>query len=235
MSKGAQKILVQSKALPHPNSYVKALYNDKYKSWIFDEADCLLFKGQWRKEVFKSLVSAKLDLEIGPGSGAFLEYLTTSHPNRLFIAIELKYKPLIQTVRRIQSNNSINARVIRYNACMLKDIFASEELNNVYIYFPDPWPKKRHHKHRLIKSEFINMLHRLQRKNSFVEIKTDHQNYYMEIQSIFKESAYTLSAYNCNLQKDVHLNKNNFITQFEKVFLKKNLPIYYLKYIKTAS
>ena len=235
MSKGAQKTLVHSKTLPHPNSYVKALYEGQYKSWVFDERDCLLFKGHWREKVFQSSDSTELDLEIGPGTGSFFSHLTVSHPDRLFIAVELKYKPLIQSVRRLQSNYCVNARVIRYNARMLGDIFAPKELNNIYIYFPDPWPKKRHHKHRLITPEFIDMLYHLQIKNSFVEIKTDHQSYYEEIQSIFKESNYTISTYSHYLQKDIHLRGSNFITQFEKIFLKKNLPIYYSKYIKTSS
>lgn len=235
MSKGAQKKLIQSKALRHPSSYVKALYNNKYKSLVFDETDCLMFKGQWRKSVFKSPASAKLDLEIGPGSGAFFAHLTANNPDRLFIAVELKYKPLIQSIRRIRNNDYLNARAIRYNARLLEDVFALEELNNVYIYFPDPWPKKRHHKHRLIKPDFVNKLYQLQRKSSFVEIKTDHQSYYMEMQSIFKGSPYCLSGYSYNLQKDAHLNENNFITPFEKIFIRKNLPIYYAKYIKTSS
>ena len=231
MSKGAQTKLIQSKSLSHPSFYVKAMY-DQYLSWVFDEEDCLKFRGQWRKLVFKSSESAKLDVEIGPGSGGFFEHMAVNNKNRLFIAIELKYKPLIQTTRKIKQSACTNAKTIRYNARMLKDIFEPEEFNNIYIHFPDPWPKKRHHKHRLINPNFVKTLYELQRKGSFVEVKTDHKAYAHEIKSIFKDSPYQKIEYYDDLHKQTDLSKDNFITNFEKIFIRKNQPICYLRYVK---
>ena len=231
VSKGAQNKLIHSKSFSHPSSYVKAIYN-KYSSWVFDEEDCLQFKGQWRESVFKSHLSAKLNLEIGPGSGGFFEHKVVNNKDCLFIAVELKYKPLIQTTRRIKKGRCQNARTIRYNARMLDDIFAPEEINNVYIHFPDPWPKKRHHKHRLIKSDFVKKLYQIQRKSSFVEIKTDHRVYFDEIQSAFKESPYWEYKFCHDLHNNVCLNEHNFITNFEKIFLRKKQPVCYSKYKK---
>ncbi len=205
---------------------------DQYKAFVFDEEDSLLFKGQWRKKVFNSSLDSQMDLEIGPGSGGFFSYMAEIKPERLFLAIELKYKPLIQTARKVKNKNGLNAKVIRYNARMLKDLFAKEELNNIYIHFPDPWPKKRHHKHRLIKPEFVQTLYKLQRKNSFVEVKTDHEMYFREIYSVFKNSPYKELEYSEDLHKNYSLNEKNFITPFEKIFIRKNQPIYYLKQIK---
>ena len=232
MSKGAQTKLVKSKSLLHPNSYVQAIYKE-YNSWAYDEEDCLSFKGQWRKKVFNTSPETNLELEIGPGTGDFFSYITSHHPDRCFIAMELKYKPLIQTTRKIKKGNCLNAKVIRYNARMLEDVFSSEELNNIYIHFPDPWPKKRHHKHRLIKPQWVNTLYPLQRKNSFLELKTDHQDYFQEIKSIFETSPYEIIECFEDLHKNKNLNENYFITAFEKIFLRKKKPIYYLKCIKS--
>lgn len=165
------------------------MYN-KYSSWVFDEEDGLQFKGKWRTQVFNAPKNTKLDLEIGPGTGDFFSFIATHNKDRLFIAMELKYKPLIQTTRKIKESECLNAKTIRYNARMLGDVFAPKELNNIYIHFPDPWPKKRHHKHRLIKPDFVKTLYQLQEKNSFIEIKTDHQEYFQEIHTIFKNSSY---------------------------------------------
>ncbi len=232
MSKGAQTKLIYSKFLPHPNPYVKAMYNE-YRSWVLNEEDCLQFKGQWRERVFGCTGSEKkLDLEIGPGSGEFFFHTAVNNKDRLFTAIELKYKPLIQTTRKIKNNSCLNAKTIRYNARMLENIFAPEELNNVYIHFPDPWPKKRHHKHRLITTDFVKTLYHLMQKTSFVEVKTDHQMYFRDIHDIFKDSAYREQEFYNDLHNNKHSNTTNFITPFERIFIRKNQPVYYLKCVK---
>ena len=237
MSKGAQTRLVPSKTLTEKNPYVKAIYTE-YADYVLDEEDCLLFKAQWRKKWHPSLKdqgalvssSPKLNLEIGPGAGDFFASNALENKNDLFIAIELKYKPLIQTAHKIKAKGCLNAKVIRYNARMLKDVFALKELDNVYIHFPDPWPKTRHHKHRLIKPEFLKELYPLQKKGSFVEVKTDHLLYFKEIKEVFEKSPYQQKAYSEDLHKTPHLVDQNFVTAFEKIFIRKNQAIYYLKY-----
>ena len=251
MSKGAQTKLIGAKFFSYPSSYVKAMYG-QYKAWVFDEEEAPFIKGAWREKVFKKPLAIPLDLEIGPGSGDFLHHISQLNKNRLYLSIELKYKPLIQSARKLKKSACHNAKLIRYNACLLQDLFALKELNNVYIYFPDPWPKKRHHKHRLIKPLFVKNLYLIQKSQSFVEIKTDHHSYFEEIREVFKQSAYQEQV----ILKDLHsqgtkakpLNQqrqdfklsatnpsfDNFITFFEKIFINQNHPICYARYIKPA-
>ena len=207
---------------------------DQYRSLVFDEEDGPRYKGRWRQKAFGCSAAKKaLDLEIGPGSGQFFIHKALSEKERLWIALELKYKPLIQTARKIQKQSCRNAKTVRYNARMLKELFAPKELNNIYIHFPDPWPKKRHHKHRLIKTEFVNTIYRLLRKNSFVELKTDHRGYFQEIHEIFKNSGFREKEFCEDLHKNKDLCANNFITPFERIFIRKNQPVYYLKLLKS--
>ena len=204
------------------------------REYVLDEEDSPKLKGKWRQKAF-GLVFPKekiLDLEIGPGSGQFFLHTVLKKKDRLFIALELKYKPLIQTARKIKKNLCTNAKTIRYNARILEDLFAEKELNNVYIHFPDPWPKKRQQKHRLINKNFVNSLYLLMRKGCFVEIKTDHQEYFRHIQQVFENSMFQLKELFEDLHKKSPLSVGNFITPFEKIFIKKNQPIYYLKLMK---
>ena len=233
MSKGAQTQLIRSKSLAFPNAYVTAMYKS-YKAYVWDEEDCVAFKGCWREKGFGASSSSdrKMDLEIGPGSGGFFAHICTKRPERLFVALELKYKPLIQTARKIKALGCTNAKVIRYNACMLTDVFAPREIDNIYIHFPDPWPKKRHHKHRLIKPDLVRALYALQKKGSFVEVKTDHQAYFKEIQKVFSASAYRKLTQSQDLHKNPGLTQDNFITSFEKIFINKKQAVYYLKCVK---
>ena len=243
MSKGAQHTLTHSKSLKDKNTYVEAMYTT-YKGLVLDEEEALSFKGKWRQEVFQSSSNEILDVEIGPGNGEHFAYLAKNQPDRLCLAIELKYKPIIQTARQLKAKQLHNARVIRYNACLIDQIFSSDEINNVYIYFPDPWPKKRHHKHRLISKEFLQKLYSVQKLGCFVEVKTDDKAYFTEIQKLFKASAYKLIECDENMHRhkglynnekigqseDRKKNKIFFMTFFERIFVQKNQPVYYAKY-----
>ena len=268
MSKGAQTQLIGARSFSHPSSYVQAMYGP-YRAWIWDEESAPLLKGFWRKKVFKVPNVIPLDLEIGPGAGDFLHYISQLNPNRLYLSIELKYKPLVQSARKIKQSLCQNARLIRYNARLVRNIFVPEEINNVYIYFPDPWPKKKHHKHRLIKTDFVRNMYLIQREGSFVEIKTDHLAYFEEMREIFTESPYIEQIMLTDLHKSQNqnvflqgtaldgfsaskvdkklensnkasiehkesnkLNQDNFITFFEKIFIKQNHPVCYARYMK---
>ena len=180
----------------------------------------------------KELEETRLDVEIGPGSGGHVLHLAKKHSKHFVVAIEMKYKPLIKLARKLQQMGLINAKLIRYNARLLNRIFFPQELNNVYIHFPDPWPKQRHTKHRLITTDFVHSLYNLQRKLSFVEIKTDHKEYFSTILRVFQESSYTLRNLSHNLHANSLLSRHNFITNFEKIFIAKSQPIYYVKYVK---
>ena len=257
MSKSAKEKLTQSKLLLDKNPYVKALYT-KYKNWTLDEEEVLTFKGRWRQDVFQTKEDTALDVEIGPGNGEHFAFLAERQPQRYCLAVELKYKPIIQTARRIKAKKLFNGKVIRYNARLIDQVFSFNEINNVYIHFPDPWPKKRHHKHRLINSDFLQKLYNIQRAGSFVEIKTDGLSYFKEMEILFKDSLYRLQSYSQNLheqgispagaggdadsltdkvyKKDSQPKENQFpvMTFFEQIFARKKQPVYYAKYIKRS-
>src|SRR5258708_7940906 len=140
--------------IPNPNIYVKML--PEYAGWIFPEEEALKFKNRW-SEAFVDR-SLPVDLEIGCGNGFFFEHQVKSRQDRNLLGIELKYKPLVQTVRRVRKLNLGNGRGIRFHAKLIDQIFAGDEINHIFIYFPDPWPKLRQQKNRLLKTEFLTKL-----------------------------------------------------------------------------
>lgn len=228
MSRGAQIQLNKSKDLPFPNTYVQAMY-EEFSDWVFDEVEAEKFKGLWKSEVFKS--ELPLDLEIGTGTGTHFNYLSKKNRQRNLIGIELKYKPLIQSVRRALNNASKNMRMIRYNAALINNIFALEEVHNIYIHFPDPWPKNRGIKHRLLQKEFLDSIYEIHKKDHFIEFKTDNKNYFFWAMENIKQSKYTIVEYTEDLHNSDY-KEDNFVTQFETYFLKNNQNIYYTKLIK---
>jgi tRNA (guanine-N7-)-methyltransferase len=144
----------RTRNVPNPNMYVNMLAGE-YAPWAYDEEKAPLFRGNWRQGAFGLDETVPLDLEIGTGNGTHFAHRAKKHSDRCLVGMELKYKPLIQSIRRAVRNGSTNARIARYDAVATPELFAAGELNDVYIHFPDPWEKKRQWKHRLIQSDFL--------------------------------------------------------------------------------
>jgi tRNA (guanine-N7-)-methyltransferase len=224
MSRGAQLQLFKTRDLPYPNEYVQALLGE-CSQWAFDEERVLEYKGRWRKE-FGVSADTPVDLEIGTGNGYHFAWRAETHPDRMLVGLELKYKPLIQSIRRARRAHCDNARMARYNALMLKDLFEPEELNNVFIHHPDPWLKTSQNKHRLIQKEFLSDVFHLQKTGTELQFKTDSQEYFDWALPMFENSPYVVVG----STRDLHNSEfaaENFVTQFENIFLKKGQPIYY--------
>lgn len=210
--------------LRRPTEYVR-LMDGEYREWAFNEERAPQFKGKWRDEVFKVAPTHPLDLEIGTGNGYHFAHLAAKNPDRALLGIELKYKPLIQSIRRALRDGGKNARILRYDASLLDELFAAGELNNVYIHHPDPWPKKRGWKHRLIQDEFLEVLHRLMRPGSFVDFKTDSRDYFEWSIERFKRSKFEVTRETWDLHNS-EWKDENFVTHFESLFIAKGQPIH---------
>lgn len=212
------------------NPYVKMLLED-YSYRALDEVRAPLHKGQWATAI-SGKTFTKVDLEIGTGNGYHFADRASKNTDRLLVGIEIRFKPLIQAIRRaINLGAKDNALMLRYNAYRLEDLFTEQELNDVYIHHPDPWPKKKHWKHRLIQDEFLAKLYKMQKPGSILEFKTDSQDYFMWATEIFKRGPYKMMAYTEDLHNSEWASLN-FVTHFEKIFLRQGLPIYYTKLIK---
>ena len=235
MSKSAHIKIQSTKSIPCPNPYIQALFLEQKKGYGFDETKALSLKGKW-KETFKA-PSQKLNLEIGTGSGRHFSYLCEENPQESFLGIELKYKPLIQTIRRVRKKGCENGKVIRFNARLLDQVFEEEELNDIYIHFPDPWlKKKRQKKHQLLNLDFCKILFSRQKKSSLLEFKTDSLDYFLQSVERLKKAGFKLKEENLDLYKDF-LDKKDLgnqmqISQFELIFLKKRHPIKRALFIK---
>lgn len=221
-----ERTIGKTSRIPNPNQYVLMLQNE-YFDWAFDEVRAPQFRGKWRQEVFRSSEATPVDLEIGTGNGFHFGHHAQTFGERNLVGIEIKYKPLIQAIRRPVKAGCTNARMVRYDATLVEHLFGQNELDNIYIHFPDPWELGPQWKHRLISDEFLNKIYSLQRPGSYVEFKTDSESYFRWALPRFLRSQYQI----CKATTDLHecrLIENNFITAFENIFLRKGQPIFYL-------
>ena len=129
-----------------------------------------------------------VELEIGCGKGTFLTRQAKARKDTNFFGIEwarFYWRTMCDRLRR--NGCADNARAIRADASLfVKDYVADDSLAAVHIYFPDPWPKARHHKRRLIQPEFLVEVQRMLKVGGRVQVVTDHADYWQHIEPTFK-------------------------------------------------
>ena len=129
---------------------------------------------------FKSLFShdAPVILEIGFGNGDALIHIAAAHPDWNFIGIEV-YRAGIGTLfSRLQQQQLTNIKVFCGDAVkILANNIAKESLSGVHLFFSDPWPKRRHHKRRLVQKDFCLLVADKLQKGGYFHLATDWQDY----------------------------------------------------------
>jgi tRNA (guanine-N7-)-methyltransferase len=117
-------------------------------------------------------------LEIGFGMGESTASIAQSHPGQDFLGIEVHTPGVGSLLRQIQELRLNNLRLIQHDAVeVLQHMIADASLDGVHIFFPDPWPKKRHHKRRLIQTNFVALLVGKLKPGGYLHMATDWQEY----------------------------------------------------------
>lgn len=216
-----------TRSLKHQNEYTLAL-TEYLAEYAFDEERAPLNKGKWRSEIFIADQAKPLDLELGTGNGKHFAFRALQSPERLMVGLEIKYKPLIQTIKGALRGGAQNAKVCRFHAFDLPQLFEVNEINNVYIHFPDPWVTPRKPQNRFVSAPVLNTLHGLQRDGSFLDFKTDSLEYFEWALNEIPRDKYKVMRLTFDLHKSEWIQEN-FVTQFESIFLRQNIKINYLR------
>lgn len=117
-------------------------------------------------------------LEIGFGMGETTQQIAQMRPHDNFLGVEVFNAGVGALLKRIDDTGITNIRIIQHDAVeVVRDMIAPDSLAGVHIFFPDPWPKKRHHKRRLIQAEFIHMLTQRLAAGGYIHCATDWQDY----------------------------------------------------------
>ena len=132
---------------------------------------------------------APVILEIGFGMGRSLFNLAQHHVENNYIGIEV-YRPGVGALFRAMQAESIeNIRVYTADAVdVLNDCIQNNSLDGVLLFFPDPWHKKRHHKRRLVQSDFIDLIHRKLKSKGYFHMATDWQHYAEHVTDVMQKA-----------------------------------------------
>ena len=128
------------------------------------------------EEIFKSY--KPLILYIGFGSGESTINHAISHPENNYLAVEVHRPGIGRLLNKIEENTLTNIKIIKHDVIdILKEQIPDCSLTQIFIFFPDPWPKKRHHKRRLINKELIKLIKKKLVLHGRLHIATDWENY----------------------------------------------------------
>ena len=139
------------------------------------------------KEIFPT--SQKIIMEIGFGMGEATAIIAKNHPNNGYIAVDVHPPGIGKLLGRIVDNGLTNLRVIEDDVhIVLPHMFEDESLDAIHLYFPDPWPKKKHNKRRIVNDGFLALIHPKLKKGGYIHIATDWVPYAISMQEVFATS-----------------------------------------------
>lgn len=121
----------------------------------------------------------RIELEMGFCSGLFLSEYANSKPETGFLGLEISRKFIVRGHRNLQRRLlQDNVRTVCFEGiAIIKELVPFNSLDAIHIYFPDPWPKKKHHKFRTVRFENLIMMHNRLKKGGKIYIATDHPEY----------------------------------------------------------
>jgi tRNA (guanine-N7-)-methyltransferase len=177
--------------------------------------------------------SGIVELEIGSGKGTFLLNRARAHPERDFLGIEWANKIYRYAADRMARWGVPNVRMMRTDAAQLVSQHVPPgSLAMLHIYHPDPWPKKRHHKRRLIQPPFVEAAIRALAPGGRIAVQTDHAEYFEQIQSVIRaESALREAPFNV---PEAGVVDGRIMTNYEIKYLREGRPIYQIAAEKIA-
>ncbi len=134
--------------------------------------------------------SEQVIMEIGFGMGEATAIIAKNHPNNGYIAVDVHPPGIGKLLARIVENELTNLKVIEEDVhVVLQHMIADESLDGIHLYFPDPWPKKKHNKRRIVNEAFLKLIHPKIKKGGFIHIATDWVPYAESIQEVFAASS----------------------------------------------
>ncbi|MBF0361804.1 MAG: tRNA (guanosine(46)-N7)-methyltransferase TrmB [Oligoflexia bacterium] len=217
----------------------------EYSHFVYRDHDGENFKGIWNRDAFNR--NAPIHLDVGCGYGDFLIHSCQKNPHINYIGLDYRFKRGHQVAKKLaststtsstSSTSSTNYKFLRAKGERLGFLFAENEVENIYLFFPDPWPKLRHHKKRIFNQYFLTSLHTILKPGGRLFFKTDHDGYFKwalehvkwasdlaMFKPIYKSYDLWGDSYVSAYADNTYEELTNFKTKFEKIFISQETKI----------
>lgn len=190
-----------------------------HPQFVVDEPQ--VWQGRWQERFGNN---QPIHIEIGMGKGQFINQMAQTHPEINYIGIDMQVSVVSFALDKLIAEPVSNLQLLHVDGSELTNYFAENEVDQIYLNFSDPWPKKRHEKRRLTYQSFLAVDEAILRPNGEIHFKTDNQG-------LFEYSLSSFSKYGMILEQvwlDLHHSsyEGNIMTEYEEKFSKKGQPIY---------
>jgi tRNA G46 methylase TrmB len=168
--------------MPHRRNPYADRLNAEFGEFAFGGEDAFARRGRWR-EFFRDRIGATFDgrviFEIGCSDAEFLTRVAAKHPDTAFVGLDWKPRTVYEGAARVSGTELRNVALLRGRAQDVRRIFADGELDEIWLFHPDPCDKPKELKHRLLAEPFLLDAHAVLRgPGSTLTLKTDHPGYY---------------------------------------------------------
>lgn len=187
-------------------------------------------KGKWKSEFFKN--ENPLVLELGCGKGEYSVALAKYYPQKNFIGIDLKSNRMWKGASIAIEEKLTNIAFMRAIIEKITELFNTNEVDEIWITFPDPFPKDKHEKHRLTSPKFLERYKEILKKDGIINFKTDDDDLFQFTLNTLKESKINPLEinYDIHANDDSHQHLREIKTHYEKLFMGRGRTIKYLKF-----
>lgn len=194
------------------------------------EKDQFSLKGQWRASYFKN--NNPIVLELGCGKGEYSVHLASAEPQKNFIGIDIKGARFWRGAKSALEENRQNVCFVRAQIELIETIFGPQEVDEIWITFPDPQIKFKRTKHRLTQPAFLSRYKHIIKPKGYIHLKTDSEFLYGYTLGLIESGWGKLDYAHHNIYHNVHAPEEATAVQtfYEKKFLDENKPITYIKF-----
>lgn len=196
-------------------------YHDKlavFDSFVLRDEAAETNVGKWNSQF---PTPNPIEVEIGTGYGEFMMEYCQKNPHINFIGLDHRFKRSFALAQKLNKLEHKNFKYLRARGERIEFMFEESEVQSVFYFFPDPWPKKRHNKKRLFQKPFLDACHKVLKPGGILYVKTDHDGYFewmMEELKDEKRFEVLLQTTDLRNEHPEHF-LSQFTTKFEKIFL----------------
>ncbi|GAA4269240.1 tRNA (guanosine(46)-N7)-methyltransferase TrmB [Hyunsoonleella aestuarii] len=187
-------------------------------------------KGSWRKEVFKN--DNPIVLELGCGKGEYAVALAKKYPDKNFIGVDIKGARFWRGAKTALEENIPNVVFLRTQIELIDHAFAANEVNEIWITFPDPQIKYKRTKHRMTNLEFLKRYKQILRPDGILHLKTDSEFMHGYTLGLLHGAGHEVLYANHNVYKQEGSPEEvtSIQTFYESQYLEQNKPITYIRF-----
>lgn len=188
-------------------------------------------KGNWNRLQFQN--SNPIVLELGCGRGEYTVGLAQEHPNKNFIGIDVKGNRIWTGAKQAIEGHLNNVAFLRTRIDFIDHCFVENEIDEIWITFPDPQPQKTRERQRLTHMIFLNRYKKILKPNGQLHLKTDSTSLYEYTLEVIRDNKLNLIWETNNLYKNCPSDRAELIkikTHYEKLFTEKGEDIKYIQF-----